>query len=461
MNIIGMKMMSLAVAGVVVVSAWAQNAVIAKEDLFSIGRSIIDTDKRTRMSLDRADALYKCGDEAVFTVTICDDKGVKASAGQVSWVLDNYGAQVFARGSVDVAKENPFVVKGTLNYPGFLRVTVNDAKGRKMRSYSAAYDPERIRTGVPKPADFDAFWDGLVARVEQEVPLDPQVEPLAEYSKGGVDVSRVSFATLGGKRVYGVLSRPKDKTKGPYPVRVYCPGAGPGYTLRGCRGDSAHVSLYMSVHGLPVPATDKERLAAYDAQEARYRAIHGPSRARAYPVAGLTQGREDSHYIPVILGVNRAVNWLATLPEVDPMHFAYSGTSQGGGFGLYLAGLNRHITRAYIGVPALADVLGCKANGRQSGWPRILEYESQTDAARLARIEANAPYIDGAYFATRIRIPVRLSVGYADDSCAPHAVCATYNAIPAKDKKLYHGIGGTHGSRNAPMQEVNEWLAQP
>ena len=55
-------------------------------------------------------------------------------------------------------------------------------------------------------------------------------------------------------------------------------------------------------------------------------------------------------------------------------------------------------------------------------------------------------------------MPIRLSVGYADESCAPHSVLAAYNAIPSTDKRLYHGIGGLHGSRNAPREEVDAWL---
>jgi cephalosporin-C deacetylase-like acetyl esterase len=90
----------------------------------------------------------------------------------------------------------------------------------------------------------------------------------------------------------------------------------------------------------------------------------------------------------------------------------------------------------------------------------VIEFETQKDPARLAMLEKVAPYFDGAYFAERITIPVRLSVGYADESCAPQAVLAAYNAIPSKDKKLYHGIGGVHGSPNSPSKEVNDWLAK-
>ena len=444
----------------------AANATVAQEDALSatIGtdRKHIELPTRAKIALDRANATYRCGEEATFTVTVAETNGVKYKSGTVTWKLDNYGSHKFAEGTVDLAKQSSFTVKGTLPYPGFLRLTVRNGKGVKYfhRCYSAAYEPEKIRTGVPKPADFDRFWDEAMARLEREVPIDVQIEPVPSLSKNGLSVNRISFATFGG-RVYGGLSSPTDAKSGPYPARVHCPGAGPGFLIGNCIGDRGHVVLHMSVHGFPVPESDAERKALYDAQEAKYRKLYGPNAARAYPVAGMTVSREAVHYFPIILGINRAVNWLAAQSYVDKRRITYSGASQGGGFGLYLAGLNKNITKAYMGVPALADLMGFKMDGRQSGWPRVIEHETQKDPARFAMMEKIAPYFDGAYFAERIRIPVRLSVGYADESCAPQAVLATYNAISSQDKKLYHGIGGVHGSPNAPMKEVNTWLETP
>ena len=412
---------------------------------------IIAIPGKAKISLDHADATYKCGEEATFAISIAETNGAKIARGIVEWQLDNYGMHLFDKGIVDLAKQSEFVVKGTMPYPGFLRLTVRNGKGVRYfrRCYSAAYEPEKIRPGLQKPADFDSFWDDAMARLEREVPIDVRIEPIPEMSKGGIFVSRISFATFGG-RVYGTLSYPVDQSKGPYPAHVHCPGAGPGWLVKNHGGSKSAVVLNMSVHGFRVPEDDAERKAMYDAQEEKYRKVHGPSSSRAYPVGGMTVSREAAHFFPIILGVNRAVNWLAAQPYVDRKHITYSGASQGGGFGLYLAGLNKNLTKAYMGVPALADLMGRKMDGRQSGWPRVIEFETQKDPTRLAMIEKVAPYFDGAYFAERITIPVRLSVGYADESCAPQAVLAAYNAIPSKDKRLYHGIGGVHGSPNSP-----------
>lgn len=457
-----LKIFSVCFAGVALSCAAAPQAdEIARENAHTEGRIVISNgSSRLRFSLDRRDAIYKCGEDATFTVTILSTNGAVATSGSVAWRMDNYGAHKFDEGEVDLANGNPFVVKGTMPTPGFLRLEVRGERGRRLGAYSAAFEPEKIRVAVPKPADFDAFWDDAVARLDKEVPLDPRVEVVPGYSRNGVTLNRVSFATVGGERVYGVLGMPTDLSKGPFPVYVHCPGAGLGFCLKRCMKSCSpdRISLFMSIHSFPVQATDEDTQPLYDSQEARWRGVHGKNLSRAYPVGGLTVSREAGHYFGKILGINRAIDWVARLPQADFRHVAYSGASQGGGMGLILAGLNKSITHGYMGVPAMCDLLGCKADGRQSGWPRITEYESQKDEARLSTIQQNAMYFDAAYFAERIRIPVRLSVGYADESCAPHSVLAAYNAIPSTDKRLYHGIGGLHSSLNAPAKEIDEWL---
>ena len=430
----------------------------SRENAHSDGRVIIPGNPRVAIAADRADALYRCGEETVFSVAVKGEDGALARSGTVSWRLDNYGAKVVAEGSADLAKENPFAVRGTMAVPGFLRITVRKDGDKRTTAFSTAYEWEKIRTAVPKPKDFDRFWDDAVGKLAREVPPDPQVEPVPGYPKNGIAMERVSLATSGGRRVHAVLAYPVKP--GRYPVRLGFPGAGPGAMLENFKPAPGRITFLMNSHYYRVGDDKAERDALYADEEGEWRRIHGPSKARAYPVGGLTLSREEAHYYGIILGCNRAINWLMAThrDRIDPARVTYSGASQGGGFGLILTALNKNIRRAYAGVPALTDVMGCKAGGRQSGWPRILEYETQTDPARLAKIEANAPYFDAAYFAERITVPIRLSVGYIDESCAPHAVCAAFNAIPSKDKKLYHGIGGSHGSPNGPRGEITAWL---
>ena len=97
---------------------------------------------------DHANLIYKVGEEAVFTVTAIRD-GKPAAEGWVDAKLDNFGPSVQLSNRVDLAKGNPFTVRGRLAEPGFLRLTLN-AKDEKAKVWSVGYEPERIEKGSPR-----------------------------------------------------------------------------------------------------------------------------------------------------------------------------------------------------------------------------------------------------------------------------------------------------------------------
>ena len=173
-----------------------------------------------------------------------------------------------------------------------------------------------------------------------------------------------------------------------------------------------------------------------------------------YSSSGLGVSREEAFFYPVILGVSRAIDWLAKQDYVDARRIRYQGTSQGGGMGLALCALNAHISKAALFVPAMTDTMGYRA-GRVSGWPKPVE--SQKPQFRN-EAERNAPYFDGANFAMRIRIPIRIAVGFSDTTCPPCAVYAAYNGIPSEDKGIRHGLGMTHGCFREFYAELGGWL---
>ena len=72
-----------------------------------------------------------------------------------------------------------------------------------------------------------------------------------------------------------------------------------------------------------------------------------------------------------------------------------------------------------------------------------------------------APYFDGAHFAARITCPVRVSVGFIDETCPPAAVYSGYNALRVKDKAIVHGIGMPHKVFPQFYQQLDQqWLRQ-
>ena len=410
-----------------------------------------------KVETNHPDCVYACGEEATFTVTVKGEKGQPVTSGRLKATVDNFGNKKVAERTIDLATENPFTISANKDIPGFLRLQISSQtkglvfdpnKGQGIPyTWGVAYEPTKIKPGAPDPADFDSFWTEAVKNLDATVPSDVQMEEIPSKSNAARTYYKISFATVQNRRVYGWLSMPKGK--GPYPAAISVPGAGIG--ALGTGGDGQTISLTMNVHSYAQPDTDAERQAAYKAQDAKFAAPRGVAR---YCQAGIHESREAYFYYASLLGINRAVNWLWARPEVDKSSFTYNGTSQGGGFGLMLTGLNGHFTKSCIFVPAITDLLGFRQDDRQSGWPRIVE--AQKDENKAAA-EKWAPYFDGVNFAARITSPVRVVAGFSDCVCTPCGVYAAYNRIPAKDKKIIHGIGMGHGVFGELYRELGAW----
>ena len=411
-----------------------------------------------KVEADRASGIYKCGETATFTAWLISTNNLSARRVPRA-ALDNFGKLVLTNMPFDVTTTGvAFTVSGTLAEPGFLRLSLPQTKNGRSDPFvfSVGFEPEKIRKGSPSPADFDAFWADAKARLAREVPLDPQVVRVPERSTADFDFYRISFATF-GRRVHGYMSVPTDKSKAPFPVDFGVNAAGFGGWTNDMKGEKGSLRVQFSVYPFPPDWKWKEigLEVAYKAMDAEVQAKYGSPR---YCQAGITESREAYFFYPVILGIDRAVDWVAARPDVDRSRFRYEGTSQGGGFGFYLCGLNRAFTRAAFYVPAITDTMGY-LKGRDSGWPKVVENNSSTPERRAAA-EKWAPYFDGANFASRITCPVRVAVGFSDTTCPPCAVYAAYNEIKVADKAIGNGIGMTHSCSGRFYSEFGRWAKE-
>ena len=409
-----------------------------------------------KVDVDRPDGVYRCGDAATFTVRVLSGKDIVPVESPTAR-LDDFGTCTLTNMPFDVTATGvAFTVSGTLRKPGFLRLSLPPTKDgrRDPFVFSVAFEPEKIVKGSPSPADFDEFWAEARARLAREVPLDAQMTRVPERSTDKFDYYRISFATF-GRRVHGYMSVPTDKARAPFPVDFEVCAAGFGSWTNDMQGDADSIRVKFSVYPFAPDWNWRSSglEAAYNAMDAELKARYGANR---YCRAGITESREAYFFYPVILGIDRAVDWVASRPDVDRARFRYQGTSQGGGFGFYLCGLNRAFTRAAFYVPALTDTMGYLA-GRQSGWPQIVENNSGTPERRAAA-EKWAPYFDGANFASRIRCPVRVAVGFSDTTCPPCAVYAAYNEIKVADKAIGNGIGMTHSCSERFYLGFGAWI---
>ena len=126
----------------------------------------------------------------------------------------------------------------------------------------------------------------------------------------------------------------------------------------------------------------------------------------------------------MVLGIDRAINYLASRPDFNGKQLIIQGHSQGGFIALAVAGLNRHITGVAANQPGFCD---------------------------------HAGYLDVVNFAGKIKCPVIVSVGFIDHTCSPSSVYSAYNKIKAQ-KYIMNMPLHDHGSSNPFRQFEKEWI---
>ena len=412
-------------------------------------------------SCDRTNGIYRCGEVARINVRVRDVDGNDLKSGAFKIRLDNFGNRVFQTSDWMVSDGScQTTIQGTLNDPGFLRLEVSeiDSDGHRIAGecFGVAFDPYRIQSGTSFVPDFASFWNEAICRFEHEI--SGQVKATVVDSSESQVMYELEIPTLGGRTLWGYLREPRVTGGKKFRTVVTVPGAGPSVYGVSCPDDE--IAMLMNVHYYPpikgLAKNDRKNVALMRAEENEWAARYPMSKID-YPSIGIASGREHAFYYPVILGMNRAVNWLAKRPNVDRSRFHYSSTSQGGGFGLWLCGINRNFTRAAIYVPALTDLMGYRQNERRSGWPRMIE--SQLPENRRSA-EKWAPYFDGVNFARQIKIPIHYEVGSSDSTCPPMAGFSAYNVTPSKVKRIELVVGQGHAVAAETYRRIDAWLKE-
>ena len=241
-------------------------------------------------------------------------------------------------------------------------------------------------------------------------------------------------------KFYGFLSVPTGE--GPFPAIVTVPGAGKGYnhprwvTSWGNRGV---IGLLMNVHSYD-PFVSSEELSE------KYKESNKPF---MYYLQGDPES-DEYFFKKSILGIDRAIEFVAGLPEFNKKQFVVYGSSQGGGHALILASLNKNITAAIANVPALCDHGGYLV-GRTPGWPRIvLSYKKDATWLKMSG------YFDAVNFARSITVPTVVGVGFIDNSCSPCSVYAAFNVINAP-KKIINDPTMGHDFSPKFREFVGQW----
>ncbi|MBO5644114.1 MAG: acetylxylan esterase, partial [Lentisphaeria bacterium] len=169
---------------------------------------------------------------------------------------------------------------------------------------------------------------------------------------------------------------------------------------------------------------------------------------KGYPQFG-KNNRDTFYFKGMYMRVMRSLDYVKTLPEWDGKHIIVQGGSQGGAQVFAACALDKDITYAVAGVPAMSDHAGCLAK-RDSGWPRLYRAGKDGKPADPA-VAAAAAYYDNVYFAKRVKCPINVNTGLFDRTCVPTSVLAAYNNIPETTQKWLTIVPDeAHGAHHKP-----------
>ncbi len=309
----------------------------------------------------------------------------------------------------------------------------------------AGYQPR-----LEEPSDLDAFWASTLSETRSH-PLDAVLER-ADSPFVTVESYDVSWRGFGGDPIRGWLHLPAGRVPGdgslPAVVQYQGYGGGRGLVFENvfwaCAG---YAHLVMDTRG----------------QGSGWSTGDTPDPAGSAPAQPgyMTRGITDPagyYYRRVYADAVRALEFLATVDEVDDQVIAITGASQGGGLTLAAAALADGVRAVMPDVPFLCDFRRSTQVAMTEPYLEIVRYlaahrdHEETAFATLA-------YFDGAILARRATAPALFSVALMDETCPPSTVYAAYNAYAGPKEIVTYPYNDHEGGEAFHKLRQAEWLA--
>jgi len=401
---------------------------------FTLLVALIAGAQQLDVRVDHADALYKAGQTATFSVSLSGAN--PAELPQASFVVKKGGYTEIARGTVALSNGT---FQASLSEPGTLLAEAKaKVAGKDVRGLAgAAFSPEGIQRSAPRPEDFDAFWAAKIRELN-EAPVNAVLEP-GQSVKPETEYFKISMDGFRGTKINGQLVRPKREGKFPALLIVQWAGVYPldkwWATLPAVEG---FLVLNILAHDLPIDAPPE----FYKAQS------EGP--LKDYTAIG-KDDREKNYFLRMYLSAYRAADYLTQRPDWDGHNLVVTGTSQGGLQTIMLAGLHPKVTAGMANVPAGCDQSGILA-GNACGWPALAFWLHGDEQKRVLEVSR---YFDCMNFAPNIKCPLLVSAGMIDETCPPSGIFATVNQTKGPREVVVLPLSDHQGKNNTqkPMQD--------
>lgn len=383
-------------------------------------------------------SIYAVGETVGWKVVA--PEGDELSRGKYTYVVKRNQFETIGSGEFDLSA-GPATIEVKGDQPEMINVTVTPprpasapattrelAGGRRGPNYGlmlgAAVAPEKLEPSAPRPADFDAFWDAKLKQLA-DVPMNPQLTPVTESVPEGVELAKFKVDSL-DSHVQGYVAKPKREGK--FPALILYQYAGV-YVLPPTnstnRAQQGWLCLNVDSHDLPPDTADRT--------------------LNNYASVGNTD-RETSYFLNMYLRDTRAIQYLKSRDDWDGKTIVLMGMSMGGQQTLVTAGLNPDVTAALAWVPSGTDFLG-DLHGRKLGYPNWNTKNPQ--------VAATGPYFDVVNFASRIKSPTFIALGFLDTISSPVGIWTAYDQIAAPKEAI--ALPRAAHNNQAPPETEAAW----
>jgi cephalosporin-C deacetylase len=269
-----------------------------------------------------------------------------------------------------------------------------------------------------EPADFDSFWQRTLADARR-FPLKASFNRV-DYGLSTVESYDVLFSGYGGQPVKGWLLLPRVRREPLSCVIEYIGyGGGRGFPLDWLLWSSVgHAHLVMDTRG-----QGSSYSFSGDTPDPE------PEGSNPHCPGFMTRGildPEKYYYRRVFTDAVRAVEAARSHPAVAADRIAVTGTSQGGGISLAVAGLDSSVPILMPDVPFLCHYRRATEIVETSPYSEIIKY-CQGHRDKVDTVFDTLAYFDGVNFAARSQAHALFSVALMDDICPPSTVFAAYN----------------------------------
>jgi cephalosporin-C deacetylase len=334
-----------------------------------------------------------------------------------NYVIRKNNLDTIKSGALDFSQGDA-TIEISLAEPAMLYVEVTGTSATPLH-LGAAVAPSLLKPAVPRPADFDSFWDGKLKALA-ELPIHPVLTP-GEASKPGVEFYTVQLDSV-GSHVQGFLAKPAREGK--FPALV--------------------IYQYAGVYALqPNTVTDRaaEGWLALDVDSHDLLPTQATGVAANYSSIGNTD-RETSYFLNMYLRDARAIDYIRSRPDWDGKTIVIMGTSMGGQQSLVTAALRPGVTAVIVNEPSGADSNG-NLHGRKTGYPNWPSTDPKVMQAAL--------YFDTVNFASRIKAPVLAGIGFIDTTAPPVGIWTAIDQIPGASE-VVSMVESDHNNRTPEKQ---------